>query len=493
MPAKALPALPDPFTFAQARAAGLTKYALYQLRDSRKIEAIGHGIYRRAASKPAEEDLLEIVMRAPRATLCLATALVHHGLSDMIPPARDVALPRGTRAPATRAIVQWHYFDPSTFDLGRTTLRVGAHLEIGLYSSERSIVDAFRTRGQSLPTRRFAVGCVSAARPQHACLPSPRTSPARSLPSALRCRSSCEALPRHPRGSATLVGVGGGLKMGSRPGHARLAIALLLGVMALLMLGQCSEAVRWPDAGSAGSDAGAFADVWILPDAASSDAGGSSPDVGAFLDAAGSDAGPGLDAAGSCNPPCEGATPDCIGGRCVCNSYSCPNPTCGCSNGTCVMTTCCPSCYGEMPDCVGSVCKCNPASCRPGMVCQNGGCHLPECDAGCPGGQVCLSADASTACAPHQCDPPCRATTPDCDLTNHCVCNSASCPAGEYCAAGTCGPPHCDAWCAGTTPECSGPMGWCRCTSSSCVDGKVCDGRFCVLPTPDAGAADGSN
>jgi hypothetical protein len=151
MPAKALPALPDPFTFAQARAAGLTKYALYQLRDSRKIEAIGHGIYRRAASKPAEEDLLEIVMRAPRATLCLATALVHHGLSDMIPPARDVALPRGTRAPATRAIVQWHYFDPSTFDLGRTTLRVGAHLEIGLYSSERSIVDAFRTRGHQGP------------------------------------------------------------------------------------------------------------------------------------------------------------------------------------------------------------------------------------------------------------------------------------------------------------------------------------------------------
>jgi hypothetical protein len=291
-------------------------------------------------------------------------------------------------------------------------------------------------------------------------------------------------------GAATLVVVGGGPHMESPPGHARLAIAFLLGALTLLSLDQCSEAARGPDAGSAASDASGFADGWSFPDAAGSDAGGASSDVGPPLDAAGGDAGAGLDAGGPCNPPCEGTTPDCIGGRCVCNSYSCPNPTCGCINGGCVAATCCPACYGEAPFCVGTVCKCDPTSCRPGMVCLAGVCSLPDCDAGCSGGQVCVFADASTACAPHQCDPPCQGTTPDCDPTNHCVCNFASCPAGQFCAAGKCGPPHCDAWCTGTTPECSGPMGWCRCTSTSCVDGKVCNGRTCVVP--DAGSTDAS-
>jgi hypothetical protein len=43
--------------------------------------------------------------------------------------------------------VQWHLFDAATFDIGRDTLRLDADTRIGLYSAERSIIDAFRTRG----------------------------------------------------------------------------------------------------------------------------------------------------------------------------------------------------------------------------------------------------------------------------------------------------------------------------------------------------------
>lgn len=140
--------LQQPFTYAQARAAGLSKYRFYQLRDRGEIEQLGHGLYRRAADELPDLELLELAIRAPRATLCLTTALVRHGLSDAIPTAADVALPRGTRAPVTTAPVEWHSFEVATFDVGRGVLRLNKAREIGLYSAERSIIDAFRLRGR---------------------------------------------------------------------------------------------------------------------------------------------------------------------------------------------------------------------------------------------------------------------------------------------------------------------------------------------------------
>ncbi len=63
-------------------------------------------------------------------------------------PARiDLALPRGTRRPATSQTIQWHHFDGDTFTIGRSTTAIeGSDATVGLYSAERSIVDAFRLR-----------------------------------------------------------------------------------------------------------------------------------------------------------------------------------------------------------------------------------------------------------------------------------------------------------------------------------------------------------
>src|SRR5882757_357905 len=99
--AAALAELPDTFTFAQATAAGMTKHALYQLRDAGAIEALARGIYRRSDGELADHALIAIATVAPSATLCLSTALARHGLSDDIPAAPDIALPRGTRTRGT--------------------------------------------------------------------------------------------------------------------------------------------------------------------------------------------------------------------------------------------------------------------------------------------------------------------------------------------------------------------------------------------------------
>lgn len=142
-----LAALPPLFSYTDARDHGLSDRELHALRDQGRIEKIARGLFR-SVDLHADPDLIEIAFRSKRSTLCLTSALARHGLTDEIPASIDVALPRGTRPPSTSAPVTWHRFNADTFDLGRDTLDVGAGYQIGLYSSERSICDAFRLRHQ---------------------------------------------------------------------------------------------------------------------------------------------------------------------------------------------------------------------------------------------------------------------------------------------------------------------------------------------------------
>ncbi|MGF1664499.1 MAG: type IV toxin-antitoxin system AbiEi family antitoxin domain-containing protein [Kineosporiaceae bacterium] len=139
--------LPMTFTYSQALDAGLTRAALYRLRDDRLVQPLARGLYRRADAMPVDLTLAAVVARAPRATMCLVTALARHDLTDEIPGAHDLALPRGTRRPAITGPVRWHSFDRDTFDIERDLVTVDGGLVIGLYSAERSIIDAFRLRG----------------------------------------------------------------------------------------------------------------------------------------------------------------------------------------------------------------------------------------------------------------------------------------------------------------------------------------------------------
>ena len=140
-------ALADTFSYAQARAAGLTKHRLYQLRDSGSIEQIERGLYRRADADIGNLDLIAVAARIPTSTLCLGTALARHGLSDVIPSLTDIAIPRGHRRPVAPSTIHWHFFDPETFEIGRATIALDDHLRIGLYSPGRCVIDAFRMRG----------------------------------------------------------------------------------------------------------------------------------------------------------------------------------------------------------------------------------------------------------------------------------------------------------------------------------------------------------
>jgi hypothetical protein len=140
------PPLPATFSYTQARQAGLAKRRLYAMRDAGTLDPVGRGLYRHPDAPLADLDLLEVAYRAPDATICLTTALAHHGLSDALPTVHDLALPRGHRHPAVSAPIRWHSFDRATFTSGRDTLPLDSQTSIGLYDAPRSIVDAFRLR-----------------------------------------------------------------------------------------------------------------------------------------------------------------------------------------------------------------------------------------------------------------------------------------------------------------------------------------------------------
>lgn len=144
MAATMLDALPNAFSYSVAHERGLSDRRLKAYVEDGVLERLGHGVYRKADAPPADLDRIEIALRAPEAALCLTSALSVHDLTDTIPSAIDIALPRSRRPPRVSAPVRWHRFHEDTFLVGRETIEVDEGVALGLYSAERCIIDAFR-------------------------------------------------------------------------------------------------------------------------------------------------------------------------------------------------------------------------------------------------------------------------------------------------------------------------------------------------------------
>jgi predicted transcriptional regulator of viral defense system len=132
----------------QADRLGISRASLYRGARAGRFDRIARGVYRASDAEPAEWEWVEAAARRPEATICLTSALAYYDLTDAIPATLDIALPRGSRRPTTESAITWHFFDRETFHLGRTEIIVpGSSLHIGIYTEERTIVDAFRLRG----------------------------------------------------------------------------------------------------------------------------------------------------------------------------------------------------------------------------------------------------------------------------------------------------------------------------------------------------------
>ncbi len=83
---------------AEAIAAGIHPQTLYSLRDTGNLEQISRGLFRLAKLEPiSNPDLVTMVLRIPRATVCLVSALAFHGITTQIPHEVSIALEKGSR------------------------------------------------------------------------------------------------------------------------------------------------------------------------------------------------------------------------------------------------------------------------------------------------------------------------------------------------------------------------------------------------------------
>ncbi len=129
-------------------AEGIHPRWLPRLESEGRIERAGPGLYRR--SEPPEttdETLLEACAAVPYGVVCLVSALVHHELVTVNPPAIDMAIPRKRWHPrVTYPPIRFHEFRAHLMELGVQRVRGARGQELRVFNAERSICDAFRLK-----------------------------------------------------------------------------------------------------------------------------------------------------------------------------------------------------------------------------------------------------------------------------------------------------------------------------------------------------------
>jgi len=140
--------LPVTFTTATARALGLHTRDLYQLRDEGELVELSRGVFRRAgAPPPSLPDLLAVAYRVPSGIVCCVSALAVHDLTDEIPAAVQIAIPRQHRPPKiTYPPTDVFRFAVDTFELGLSLVAAAPAEEIRIHNAERTVVDVMRLR-----------------------------------------------------------------------------------------------------------------------------------------------------------------------------------------------------------------------------------------------------------------------------------------------------------------------------------------------------------
>src|SRR6266700_3379083 len=112
--------LPATFTTHTARQQGLHPRDLYRLRDEGAVLELSRGVFRRADAPAASlPDLLAVRYRVPAAIVCCVSALAVHNLTDEMPAAVQIAVPRQQRPPHIGyPPTEVFRFDRATFELG---------------------------------------------------------------------------------------------------------------------------------------------------------------------------------------------------------------------------------------------------------------------------------------------------------------------------------------------------------------------------------------
>ena len=138
------------FTTSQATRTGVQSRDLYAARDSGELVELSRGVFRKTdAATPSYPDLLAVAYRAPRAVVCLLSAAAVHDLTDALPLAVQIAVPKGTWPPKIAyPPVEVFIWGTETFELGLETVEAAPDERVRAYSPARTVVDLMRLRGR---------------------------------------------------------------------------------------------------------------------------------------------------------------------------------------------------------------------------------------------------------------------------------------------------------------------------------------------------------
>lgn len=128
---------------------GFPRWQVLYAAKTGRLQRIARGLYSLPDTEPTEAHALAVVSRkAPRAVVCLLSALSFHELTTTIPHEVWIAVKKNTRKPSIAyPPVRVAIFAAKSFELGLETHRLeGAPVKI--YSAARTVVDLFRYRNK---------------------------------------------------------------------------------------------------------------------------------------------------------------------------------------------------------------------------------------------------------------------------------------------------------------------------------------------------------
>lgn len=126
---------------------GVPKHVLYKMVENGELVREAPGIYRTRESEPlGNPDLVQLSLRAPRAVICLISALYFHELTTQIPHQVHFALPRDVKTPKIE------YPPIKVFHLSENSYQAGIEeyvldgVPVKIYDREKTIADCFKFR-----------------------------------------------------------------------------------------------------------------------------------------------------------------------------------------------------------------------------------------------------------------------------------------------------------------------------------------------------------
>jgi predicted transcriptional regulator of viral defense system len=135
--------------FSAIKKAGFHHDFLHHLEKEKKVEKLGHGLYRLTDVSPfSNPDLVITSLQVPKGVICLISALSFHEATLEIPKHIDIAIPVGSRPNKVKyPPVRFYKFSSATWKAGIEDYPIDGHI-VRVYNLAKTVADCFKFRNK---------------------------------------------------------------------------------------------------------------------------------------------------------------------------------------------------------------------------------------------------------------------------------------------------------------------------------------------------------